>query len=432
MSLLGEIERTAPAVEDVLRFITAGSVDDGKSTLIGRLLYESKLLFEDQLAALQADSKRMGKEGDRLDFSLLLDGLAAEREQGITIDVAYRYFATPLRKFIIADTPGHEQYTRNMVTGASTAGAAVILIDARKGVLPQTRRHAYIAHLLGVRHIIAAVNKMDLVNYDEAVFERIRKDFLTFASALGIADLRFIPISALRGDLVVERSENMSWYRGPTLLAALEEIDVADEADALPFRFPVQLVVRPGAGTDFRGYAGRVESGTLFPGTELIALPSGQRTVVRDIISLDRSLPVAVAGDSVTVVLADDIDVSRGDMLADPAHRPHALKSVRARICWLSSDLLDARTASAARLLLKHTTRSVKAKLLSLNYRVDINTLEQQATPTGLAMNDIAQVSLSLAQPLFADSYDLNRATGSFILIDEATNQTLAAGMIDG
>ena len=432
MSLLGEIERTAPAVEDlgVLRFITAGSVDDGKSTLIGRLLHDTRAIFEDQLAAVARASSKRGQ--DDLDLSLLTDGLEAEREQGITIDVAYRYFATPLRKFIIADTPGHEQYTRNMVTGASTAGAAVILIDARKGVLPQTRRHAYIAHLLGVRHIIAAVNKMDLVNYDEAVFERIRKDFLTFASALGIADLRFIPISALRGDLVVERSENMSWYRGPTLLAALEEIDVADEADALPFRFPVQLVVRPGAGTDFRGYAGRVESGTLFPGTEVIALPSGQRTVVRDIISLDRSLPVAVAGDSVTVVLADDIDVSRGDMLADPAHRPHALKSVRARICWLSSDLLDARTASAARLLLKHTTRSVKAKLLSLNYRVDINTLEQQATPTGLAMNDIAQVSLSLAQPLFADSYDLNRATGSFILIDEATNQTLAAGMIDG
>jgi len=430
MSLLGEIERTAPAVEDVLRFITAGSVDDGKSTLIGRLLHDTRAIFEDQVAAVARASSKRGQ--DDLDLSLLTDGLEAEREQGITIDVAYRYFATPLRKFIIADTPGHEQYTRNMVTGASTAGAAVILIDARKGVLPQTRRHAYIAHLLGVRHIVAAVNKMDLVNYDEAVFERIRKDFLTFASALGIADLRFIPISALRGDLVVERSENMSWYRGPTLLAALEEIDVADEADALPFRFPVQLVVRPGAGTDFRGYAGRVESGTLFPGTELIALPSGQRTVVRDIISLDKSLPVAVAGDSVTVVLADDIDVSRGDMLADPAHRPHALKSVRARICWLSSDLLDARTASAARLLLKHTTRSVKAKLLSLNYRVDINTLEQQATPTGLAMNDIAQVSLSLAQPLFADSYDLNRATGSFILIDEATNHTLAAGMIDG
>ncbi len=432
MTLLGEIERTAPAVDDlgVLRFITAGSVDDGKSTLIGRLLHDTRAIFEDQLAAVARASSKRGQ--DALDLSLLTDGLEAEREQGITIDVAYRYFATPRRKFIIADTPGHEQYTRNMVTGASTADAAVILVDARKGVLPQTRRHTYIAHLLGVRHIVVAVNKMDLVGSDEATFERIRRDFLAFASALGIVDLRCIPISALRGDFVVERGEIMSWYRGPTLLAALEEIDVADEADALPFRFPVQLVVRPGAGKDFRGYAGRVESGTLLPGTELVALPSGQRTVVRDIVSLDKSLPIAVAGDSVTVVLADDIDVSRGDMLADPGHRPHALKSVRARICWLSSDLLDARTASAARLLLKHTTRSVKAKLTSLNYRVDINTLERQAAPTGLAMNDIAHVSLSLAQPLFVDSYELNRATGSFILIDEASNQTVAAGMIDG
>jgi sulfate adenylyltransferase subunit 1 len=432
MTLLGEIERNSKALEDlgVLRFITAGSVDDGKSTLIGRLLHDTRAVFEDQLAAVARASQKRGQED--IDLSLLTDGLEAEREQGITIDVAYRYFATPLRKFIIADTPGHEQYTRNMVTGASTADAAVILIDARKGMLPQTRRHAYIAHLLGVRHVVVAVNKMDLVGFDETVFERIREDFLSFGSSLDIADLRFIPISALRGDLVVERGDSMSWYRGPTLLAALEEIYVADEAGALPLRFPVQLVVRSGAGKDFRGYAGRVESGTLFPGTELVALPSGQRTVVRDIVSLDQSLPVAVAGDSVIVVLADDIDVSRGDMLADPAHRPHALKSVRARICWLSSDLLDARTASAARLLLKHTTRSVKAKLLSLNYRVDINTLAQQAAPAGLAMNDIAQVSLSLAQPLFADAYELNRATGSFILIDEATNQTLAAGMIDG
>ena len=432
MTLLGEIERTAPVVEDlgVLRFITAGSVDDGKSTLIGRLLHDTRAIFEDQLAAVARASSKRGQ--DDLDLSLLTDGLEAEREQGITIDVAYRYFATPRRKFIIADTPGHEQYTRNMVTGASTADAAVILIDARKGVLPQTRRHAYIAHLLGVRHIIVAVNKMDLVDFDETVFDRIRKDFLAFGSALAIADLRFIPISALRGDLIVDRGKSMSWYRGPTLLAALEEIDVTDEAHALPFRFPVQLVVRPSAGKDFRGYAGRVESGTLFPGTELVALPSGQRTVVRDIVSLDKSLPVAVAGDSVTVVLADDIDVSRGDMLTDPAHRPRALRSVRARICWLSSDLLDARTASTARLLLKHTTRSVKAKLLSLNYRVDINTLEEKAAPTSLAMNDIAHVSLSLAQPLFVDSYELNRATGSFILIDEVSNQTVAAGMIDG
>jgi sulfate adenylyltransferase subunit 1 len=439
MTLLGEIERNAQAVEDkgadsantrgVLRFITAGSVDDGKSTLIGRLLHDTRAIFEDQLAAVARASSKRG-QGD-LDLSLLTDGLEAEREQGITIDVAYRYFATPQRKFIIADTPGHEQYTRNMVTGASTADAAVILIDARKGVLPQTRRHAYISHLLGVRHIVAAVNKMDLVNYDEAVFERIRKDFLGFASALGIADLRFIPISALRGDLVVERRGNMNWYKGPTLLAALEEIDLADEADSLPFRFPVQLVVRPGAGTDFRGYAGRLESGVLFPGTEVLALPSGRRTLVRDIISLGESLPVAVAGDSVTLVLADEIDISRGDLLVDPGRAPGKVKTVEARICWLSSELLDARAASAARFVLKHTTRSVKAKLLSLNYRVDINTLERQPAPAGLVMNDIAHVAIALAQQLFVDPYDLNRATGSFILIDEVSNQTVAAGMIE-
>jgi len=432
MTLLGEIERNARAAEDlgVLRFITAGSVDDGKSTLIGRLLHDTRAIFEDQLAAVARASSKRGQED--IDLSLLTDGLEAEREQGITIDVAYRYFATPRRKFIIADTPGHEQYTRNMVTGASTADAAVILIDARKGVLPQTRRHAYIAHLLGVRHIVVAVNKMDLVGFDETVFERIRKDFLAFVSALGIADLRFIPISALRGDLVVERGESMSWYRGPTLLAALEEIDVADEADALPFRFPVQLVVRPGAGTDFRGYSGRIESGVLVRGAEVLALPSGRRTVVKDIVCLDSSLPVAVAGDSVTLTLADDIDISRGDLFAEPTLPPRTAKAIEARICWLSAQPLDARALPAARFVLKHTTRSVKARLVSLNSRVDVDTLERQAKPAALAMNDVAHVTLALAQPLFVDSYELNRATGSFILIDEVSNQTVAAGMIDG
>jgi len=432
MSLLGEIERNPPAVEDrgVLRFITAGSVDDGKSTLIGRLLHDTRAIFEDQLAAVARASSKRGQ--DALDLSLLTDGLEAEREQGITIDVAYRYFATPRRKFIIADTPGHEQYTRNMVTGASTADAAVILVDARKGVLPQTRRHTYIAHLLGVRHIVVAVNKMDLVGSNEATFERIRRDFHAFASALGIVDLRCIPISALRGDLVVERSESMSWYRGPTLLAALEEIDVADEADALPLRFPVQLVVRPGAGTDFRGYSGRIESGAVFRGAEVLALPSGRRTVVKDIVCLESSLPVAVAGDSVTLTLADDIDISRGDLLAEPTLPPRVAKSIEARLCWLSARPLDARALQAARFVLKHTTRSVKAKLVSLNSRVDVDTLERHAKPTGLAMNDIAHAALALAQPLFVDSYELNRATGSFILIDEASNQTVAAGMIDG
>jgi len=432
MTLLGEIERNAQAVEDrgVLRFITAGSVDDGKSTLIGRLLHDTSAIFEDQLAAVARASSRRGQED--IDLSLFTDGLEAEREQGITIDVAYRYFGTPRRKFIIADTPGHEQYTRNMVTGASTADAAVILVDARKGVLPQTRRHTYIAHLLGVRHIVVAVNKMDLVAYDEVVFNHIRRDFLSFSAALGIADLRFIPISALRGDLVVERGADLGWYDGPTLLAALEEIEVADETDALPFRFPVQFVLHTGAGGGFRGYAGKLASGVLVRGAEVLALPSGRRTVVKDIISFERSLPVAVAGDSVTLVLADDIDISRGDLLADPLLPPRSVKAIAARICWLSTDPLDARTLPAARFVLKHTARSVKAKLVSLNDRVDVNTFDRLAAPAGLAMNDIAHVALKLAQPLFVDPYGLNRATGSFILIDEATNQTVAAGMIDG
>jgi sulfate adenylyltransferase subunit 1 len=424
---LGEI---GPSSEDlgVLRFITAGSVDDGKSTLIGRLLHDTRAIFEDQLAAVERASQKRG-QGD-VDLSLFTDGLEAEREQGITIDVAYRYFATPRRKFIIADTPGHEQYTRNMVTGASTADAAVILVDARKGVLQQTRRHTYVIRMLGVRHVIVAVNKMDLVGYDEAAFERIRSDFLAFASPLGIADLRFVPISALRGDGVVERGANLGWYRGPALLGALEGIDAADAADALPLRFPVQLVVRPGAGSDFRGYAGRIASGVLERGAEVLALPSGRRSVVKDILSLDRSLHVAVAGDSVNVVLADELDISRGDLLTAPAEPPRTAKAIEARICWLSSQPLDARALPAARFVLKHTSRSVKAKLVSLDSRVDVGTLEEQAAPAGLLMNDIADVALALSQPIFVDSFRSDRATGSFILIDEVSNQTVAAGMI--
>ena len=413
----------------MLRFIAAGSVDDGKSTLIGRLLHDTRAVLEDQLAAVARASRRRGHE--EIDLSLLTDGLEAEREQGITIDVAYRYFATPRRKFIIADTPGHEQYTRNMVTAASTADAAVILIDARKGVLQQTRRHTYIAHLLGVRHVIVAVNKMDLVGYDEGVFEGIRRDYLAFVSPLGTPDPRFIPMSALRGDLVVERGRAMAWYTGPTLLEALEDIDGEDDAGALPLRFPVQLVVRAGAGTDFRGYAGRVESGALFRGAEVLALPSGRRTVVEDIVSMGKSLPVAVAGTSVCVVLADDIDLSRGDMLAEPEAATRTARSIEARICWLSSQPLDARALPAARFVLKHTTRAVSARLVALNSRVDVNTLSEHASPAGLAMNDIAHVALALAQPIFVDSYRRQRATGSFILIDEVSNQTLAAGMIE-
>ena len=431
MDLVEPIEARPPAREDrgVLRFVTAGSVDDGKSTLIGRLLHDTRTVFEDQLAAVARASQKRGHE--HIDLSLLTDGLEAEREQGITIDVAYRYFSTLRRKFIIADSPGHEQYTRNMVTAASTAGAAVILVDARKGVLPQTRRHTYIAHLLGVRHIIVAVNKMDLVGFDQSVFERIRSDYLAFVSALRIPDLHFIPMSALHGDLVVERGPNMKWYAGPSLLSILEEIDATNEAGARPLRFPVQLVVRAGAGKDFRGYAGRVESGSLFRGAEVLAMTSGRRTVVKDIVSLAQSRPLASPGASVSVVLADDIDVSRGDMLADPSVPPRAAKAIQARICWLSSLPLDAGTLSSSRFVLKHTTRSVPARLASLESRVDVNTLEERASPAGLVMNDIARVSLALAQPVFADPYRRDRATGSFILIDEVTHQTLAAGMIE-
>jgi sulfate adenylyltransferase subunit 1 len=425
MSLLGEIERNHVTDDGVLRFITAGSVDDGKSTLIGRLLHDSRAILADQLAAVARASEKRGQ--DVIDLSLLTDGLEAEREQGITIDVAYRYFATATRKFIIADTPGHEQYTRNMATGASTAHAAVILVDARKGVLPQTRRHTIIARLLGIRHIVVAVNKMDLVSYEESVFERIRADVLAFAGSLAIPDLRFIPLSALAGDMVVERGAGLAWYRGPTLLETLESIDVLDDDYSLPLRFPVQLVVRPGAGTDFRGYAGRVEAGTLAPGDEVVVLPAGLRTRVTGIRLLEESRPIAVAGDSVTVTLADDIDISRGDLIADASRPAGAAKSVEARICWLDTAPLD----TSARYLLKHTTRTVRAKVSAVHHRLDVHTLEHQPV-TAVAMNDIAQVSIALAQPIFFDPYDANRATGSFILIDEATNHTVAAGMIDG
>ena len=426
MSVLGELERSLGAEDrGVLRFITAGSVDDGKSTLIGRLLHDSRQVLEDQMSAVARASAKKGVAF--LDLSLLTDGLEAEREQGITIDVAYRYFATAKRKFIIADTPGHEQYTRNMVTGASTADASIILIDARKGVLPQTRRHTYIAHLLGVKRILVAVNKMDLVDYDRTVFDNIRKDFLTFADKLGIKELRFFPVSALQGDMVVDRGEHFPWYEGPTLLQALEDFEVRDDARLAPMRFPVQLVVRPGAGTDFRGYAGRLESGVIRVGDEVVVLPANRSTRIRDIVSLDRSLPFAVAGDSVTLLLADEIDISRGDMIAHRDSAPDARKSITATVCWLSTEGLN----PAARYVLKHTSHTVKAKVTAINHRLDIHTLAKQAAPAALAMNDIAQITVNLAQPLFADSYAANRETGAFILIDEATNQTVAAGMID-
>jgi sulfate adenylyltransferase subunit 1 len=427
MSVLGEIERVdalaQSADEGVLRFITAGSVDDGKSTLIGRLLHDSRAIFDDQLAAVERASQRRG--ADALDLSLLTDGLEAEREQGITIDVAYRYFATPRRKFIIADTPGHEQYTRNMVTAASTADAAVVLVDASKGVLPQTRRHLVLANLLGVRHILVAINKMDLVGWDRRVFERLSDELRRFAAPLDLAELRLFPVSALRGDFVVERGEEAPWYAGPALLEALEALSADDDAAAGPLRFPVQLVSRAGAGGT-RRYAGTIASGALLPGTEIEVLPSGRRTAVREIAAFYGPRPSAAAGDAVALVLRDELDVSRGDMLVDARRPPRSAKTLRAEICWLAQAPLDL----AGRYLLKHTTRTVRARVATVNHRLDIHTL-QRAAAGAIGMNDIAQVSLSLNQPVFCDPYRENRATGSFILIDELTNQTVAAGLVE-
>jgi sulfate adenylyltransferase large subunit len=426
MSLLGELERSpVPAAADagVLRLVTAGSVDDGKSTLIGRLLHDSRAILEDQLAAVATASERRGHAG--IDLSLLTDGLEAEREQGITIDVAYRYFSTGRRTFILADAPGHEQYTRNMATGASTADVAVILVDARKGVLPQTRRHTYIAHSLGLRHIFVAVNKMDLVGHDRAAFDRVRADFERFAGSLAIRDLRFFPISALNGDFVVERSGAMGWHDGPPLLESLETLEIQDEADALPFRFPVQLVVR-GAHADFRGHAGRVASGTIAVGDEIVILPARHRTTVREIATFDGARDRAIAGDSVTLRLAEDIDVARGDLIAEPNRVPRIARTFEATVCWLDEEPLRAE----ARYVLKHGTRTVPARVTGVKALVDIHSFEDRPATAPLAMNDIARVSVAVPQPLALDPYAQNRATGSFILIDAASNRTVAAGMI--
>ncbi|MBI1964898.1 MAG: 50S ribosome-binding GTPase [Betaproteobacteria bacterium] len=429
MSLLGEIEKNAvrSVAEDrgVLRFITAGSVDDGKSTLIGRLLHDARAILEDQLAAVAHASRKRGF--DEPDLSLLTDGLEAEREQGITIDVAYRYFATPRRKFIIADTPGHEQYTRNMATAASTADAAVILVDAGKGLLAQSKRHLLIAHLLGIRNVIVAVNKMDLAGFDRGVFQAVRAAFEEFAAPLAIPGLAFIPVSALRGDMVVERGDDMKWYRGPALLEVLESLEPARTAASLPFRFPVQLVARPGAGHGARGYLGRVASGVVLSGQQIVALPSGRRTVVKDILALEGSREIALAEDSVTLLLSDELDISRGDMLADAHHAPQAVSTVDATLFWLATGPFS----PAGRYLLKHTTRTVKAKVVAVKENVDIYTLKRLASGGEVAMNDVVRATLRLAQPVFADAYAENRATGAFILIDEATNQTVAAGLIE-
>ena len=411
--------------KSLLRFITCGSVDDGKSTLIGRLLYESKLIFEDQLAALERDSKKMGTQGDQIDFALLVDGLAAEREQGITIDVAYRFFSTDRRKFIVADTPGHEQYTRNMATGASTAQVAILMIDARKGVLTQTRRHAFITSLIGIRHLVLAINKMDLVGYSQSVFDEIEADFRGFAEKLeGIESITSIPMSALEGDNVTERSHHTDWYHGPTLIAYLETVEVADERISAPFRMPVQWVNRP--NLDFRGFSGQITSGRVVPGDRLKALPSAKESTIERIHTMDGDLDEAVAGQSVTITLADEIDVSRGDVLCAAAEPAPVADQFRATILWMSqTELLPGRTY-----LMKIGTVIAQATVAAPRYAIDVNTMEHLAAQT-LALNEIGVCNLHLDRNIAFDSYADGRDMGGFILIDRITNDTVGAGMIE-
>ncbi|BBH18517.1 hypothetical protein Back2_28040 [Nocardioides baekrokdamisoli] len=412
---------------DLLRFATAGSVDDGKSTLIGRLLYDSKAIFEDQLDAVERTSEAKGH--GYVDLSLLTDGLRSEREQGITIDVAYRYFATPNRKFIIADTPGHVQYTRNMVTGASTADLGLILVDARHGLTEQSRRHAVLLSLLRVPHFVLAINKMDLVDYSEDVYRTILEEFTTFATKLDVPDLEIIPISALQGDNVVDRSVNMDWYKGPTLMHHLEHVHVASDRDYRDVRFPVQYVIRPKSDQhhDYRGYGGTVAGGVLKPGDEIVVLPSGMTTTIEAIDLFGQELDAAYPPMSVTVRLKDDVDVSRGDMIARIHNAPVPKQDIDAMICWMSTTPLQPRQ----KLAIKHTTRSARALVKDIQYRLDVNTLHRDPDATTLGLNEIGRIHLRTTTPLLADVYAQNRTTGSFILIDEATGITVGAGMIN-
>ncbi len=409
--------------KEILRFLTCGSVDDGKSTLIGRLLHDSKMIYEDQLDAVRRDSKTTGTQRDGVDLALLVDGLQAEREQGITIDVAYRYFSTAKRKFIIADTPGHEQYTRNMATGASTCDVAVILIDARNGVLPQTRRHTYIANLLGIRHLVAAVNKLDAVGYAEDVFDAIRADYAAFAAQLSVDDLHFIPISALHGDNVVEQSANMPWYQGATLMHLLENIHVAADKDVEHFRFPVQLVNRPDA--DFRGYSGSVAGGAVSRGDAVVVLPSGKTSTVERIVTMDGDLDRAFAPMAVTLTLSDELDVSRGDVLAAPDALPFVADRVDAMLVWMSDEAL----VPGRQYQVKHGARQVAGSVASVRYRVDVNTLRHESATT-LGLNEIGRSELALAEPIVFDSYQASRGLGGLIVIDRVTNATVGAGMV--
>ncbi len=422
--------------DSLLRFMTCGSVDDGKSTLIGRLLFDTKTILADTLTQMARTSEKRGLTA--VDLSLLTDGLQAEREQGITIDVAYRYFSTGTRKYIIADAPGHEQYTRNMVTAASTANLAIILIDARKGVLTQTRRHSYLAHLVGIPHIVVAVNKMDLVNYDQAIYDKICADYLAFANEIGLAqsksaagnDISFIPLSALNGDMLVDRLDNMPWYTGDTMIEMLEAAPSAHCEHNEPFRFPVQFVCRPHASDnpelhDFRGFMGRIESGEIAVGDAVTVLPNGYKSKVKAIQLGEDNLQSATTEQSITLLLEDEIDTSRGDMIVKSSEANEPVKQIDAFVCWLSETPMS----TARTYVVRHTTRESKAKVGSIQYKIDVNTLEQQAT-TDLKMNDIARITFKLAQPLMVDSYEINRATGAFIVIDESTNNTVGAGMI--
>ena len=418
--------------DSLLRFMTCGSVDDGKSTLIGRLLFDTKTILADTLTQITRTSHKRGLEV--VDLSLLTDGLQAEREQGITIDVAYRYFSTGTRKYIIADAPGHEQYTRNMVTAASTANLAIILIDARKGVLTQTRRHSYLAHLVGIPHIVVAVNKMDLVDFDQAVYEKIKADYLAFATEIGLQrsghDIQFVPMSALTGDMLVDRGDAMPWFTGPTMLEILEDAPAAHTEVDEPFRFPVQFVCRPHASDnpelhDFRGFMGKIESGEIAVGDAVTVLPNGYQSKVKAIQIGDEQLQSAITEQSVTLLLEDEIDTSRGDMIIKSNQPIEPVKQITAFVCWLSeTPLSPARTY-----VIRHTTRESKAKVGEIAYKIDVNTLEELPAQ-GLGMNDIARVTFKLAQPLMVDSYTTNRATGAFIIIDESTNNTVGAGMI--
>ncbi len=411
---------------ELLRFTTAGSVDDGKSTLIGRLLYDSKSIFEDQLAAVQLSSERKGLQ--HVDLSLLTDGLRAEREQGITIDVAYRYFATPKRKFIIADTPGHIQYTRNMVTGASTANLALILVDARKGIVEQTCRHSFIASLLQIPHLIVCINKMDLVDYSEDVFNKLVEEYTEFASKLDVTDIRYIPISALNGDNVVNHSVNMPWYQGATLLNTLETIHIASDYNHIDGRFPVQTIIRPHSDEhhDYRGYAGRVAGGIFRPGDAVTVLPSGLQSKVKSIDTFDGPVEEAFPPMSVSITLENDIDISRGDMIVKQNNQPQVSQDIDMMMCWLNNKPMQ----PGAKYYLRHTSREVRSVIKEVVYKMDINSLQRVSNDSAINMNDIARVRLRTTQPIMLDAYRKNRNTGSLVLVDEATNETVAAGMI--